>query len=142
MTSDHLLQPQTGQVPHGSNPVSAPFWEGCAKHELRYQRCLDCQRDNFPPTEHCRYCLSGQLDWATSCGLGEIYSWTVVHRPVTAAFTAPYAPAIVTLREGYQMLTNIVGISGDDLRVGLPVGVEFHAVNPELTLPYFTRDPS
>ena len=138
MTSHDLLQPQSGDVPHGSNPVSAPFWEGCTKHELRYQRCRDCEKANFPPTEHCRYCLSGQLDWDTSGGLGEIYSWTVVHRPVTAAFTAPYAPAIVTMREGYQMLTNIVGIAQDAVTVGLPVRVAFHAVNQELTLPYFT----
>jgi uncharacterized protein len=138
MTSDELLRPQSGQLPHGSNPVSAPFWGGCLKHELRYQRCRDCRQNNFPPAEHCRYCLSGQLDWVASEGLGEIYSWTVVHRPVTAAFAAPYAPAIVTLREGYQMLTNIVGVAAGDLAVGLPARVEFHAVNQELTLPYFT----
>ncbi|MDT5091684.1 MAG: hypothetical protein QOH60_1047 [Mycobacterium sp.] len=132
------LQPQSGHVPHGSNPVSAPFWAGCAEHELRYQNCGDCGQANFPPTEFCRYCLSGQLNWASSGGLGEIYSWTVVHRPVTAAFAAPYAPAIVTMSEGYRMLTNIVFTAERDLKVGLPVRVEFVAVNEELTLPYFT----
>jgi uncharacterized protein len=64
----------------------------------------------------------------------------VVHRPVTAAFAAPYAPAIVTLREGYQMLTNLIGVAVDDIAIGLPVEVQFYSLNPELTLPYFTKE--
>ena len=64
-------------------------------------------------------------------------SWTVVHRPVTAEFEPPYAPAIVTLDEGYQMLTNIVGVAPEDLAVGMPVQVQFHAVSADVTLPYF-----
>jgi uncharacterized OB-fold protein len=73
-------------------------------------------------------------------GVGEVYSWTVVHRPVTAEFAPPYAPAIVELREGYQILTNIIGVAADEVEVGLGVRVEFYSVNPDLTLPYFTKE--
>jgi uncharacterized OB-fold protein len=132
------LRPQTGPVPHAHSHVSAAFWEGCRSAELRYQRCEACGLSNFPPTEHCRQCISADLSWQQSGGLGEIYSWTVVYRPVTAEFAPPYAPAIVTLDEGYQMLTNIVGIEPDSVQIGLRVQVEFHAVGPDLTLPYFT----
>ncbi|OMC47560.1 hypothetical protein A5745_10435 [Mycobacterium sp. IS-2888] len=141
MTSGKSLRPQTGPVPHASSPVSSPFWEGCQKGELRYQRCAACGQSNFPPTEHCRECLSHELRWEQSGGAGEIYSWTVVHRPVTAEFAPPYAPAIVTLDEGYQMLTNIVGVAPDDLAVGMRVRVQFHAVGADVTLPYFTGVP-
>ena len=78
------------------------------------------------------------MRWTQSGGVGEIYSWTVVHRPVTPEFEPPYAPAIVTLDEGYQILTNIVGVAPEDLAIGMRVRVEFHAVDPDLTLPYFT----
>lgn len=132
------LRPQSGPVPYASSRVSAPFWEGCRSGELRYQRCEACGLSNFPPTEHCRQCLSADLSWQRSGGGGEIYSWTVVHRPVTAEFAPPYAPAIVTLDEGYQILTNIVGIAPDSVKIGLRVEVEFHAVGPDVTLPYFT----
>ncbi|MBW0019601.1 MAG: OB-fold domain-containing protein [Mycobacterium sp.] len=132
------LQPQTGPVPHSSTPTTAPFWDGCREGELRFQRCGECGEANFPPIENCRYCLSDKLSWHTSGGHGEIYSWTVVHRPVTPEFVAPYAPAIVTLREGYQMLTNIVGVQAATLRVGLPVRVEFRSLAGDLVLPYFT----
>jgi uncharacterized protein len=132
------LQPQTESVPHASSQVSMPFWQGCRDGELRYQRCESCGESNFPPTEHCRQCLSAELRWTPSEGLGEIYSWTVVHRPVSPEFEPPYAPAIITMDEGYQMLTNIVGVAPEDLAVGLRVRVQFHAVGPDLTLPYFT----
>jgi uncharacterized OB-fold protein len=141
MSSENTLRPQTGPVPHASSPVSTPFWRGCQTGELRYQRCQACGLSNFPPTEHCRQCLSDELRWEQSGGVGEIYSWTLVHRPVTAEFAPPYAPAIVTLDEGYQMLTNIVGVAPDDLAIGMRVRVQFHAVGPDVTLPYFTGVP-
>lgn len=128
-------------MPYASSPVSAPFWAGCRSHELRYQRCGACGLANFPPAEHCRGCLSAELTWARSEGAGEIYSWTVVHRPVTAIFESPYAPAIVTLDEGYQMLTNIVGVPPEAVVIGLRVQVQFHAVEPDVILPYFTGQP-
>jgi uncharacterized protein len=132
-----LLRPQTGPVPHAASQISLPFWQGCRSGELRYQRCEACGLSNFPPTEQCRQCLSAELRWKQSSGLGEIYTWTVVRRPVTAEFEPPYAPAIVTLDEGYQMLTNIVGVAPDDLAIGMRVQVQFHAVGPDVTLPYF-----
>jgi uncharacterized OB-fold protein len=60
---------------------------------------------------------------------------------VTADFEPPYAPAIVTLDEGYQMLTNIVGVAPEELAIGMGVQVQFHTPDPQLTLPYFTRSP-
>jgi uncharacterized OB-fold protein len=137
MTSDPL-RPQTGPVPHASSQVSVPFWRGCQSGELRYQRCEACGLSNFPPTERCRHCLSAELVWKQSRGFGEIYSWTVVRRPVTAEFEPPYAPAIITLDEGYQMLTNVVRVAPDELAIGMRVHVQFHTVGPDVTLPYFT----
>jgi uncharacterized protein len=135
------LQPQPGPVPHASSHLSLPFWQGCRAGELRFQRCAACGLPNFPPTEHCRECLAPELKWERSGGHGEIYSWTVVHRPVTAEFRPPYAPAIITLDERYQMLTNIVGVPPDELAIGMRVRVQFHAVGPDVTLPYFTGAP-
>ncbi|WP_297792944.1 OB-fold domain-containing protein [Mycobacterium sp.] len=139
MTSDPL-RPQNGPVPHASSHVSGPFWEGCRSRQLRYQRCEACGLANFPPAEHCRQCLSDDITWRQGSGRGEIYSWTVVYRPVTAEFEPPYAPAIITLDEGYQMLTNVVGVPPEDVDVGRRVRVQFHDVGPDVTLPYFTAD--
>ncbi|MHA7651477.1 Zn-ribbon domain-containing OB-fold protein [Mycobacterium sp. ML4] len=139
MSADNVLRPQRGCVPHSESRVSAPYWQGCRAQELRYQRCAECGTANFPPTEHCRECLAISMVWTRSGGRGEIYSWTVVYRPVTADFESPYAPAVVTLDEGYQMLTNIIGVAPVELSVGMRVRVEFHTAGTDLTLPYFTK---
>ncbi len=137
--TDQLLAPQNGPLPPAiAGSLTAPFWDGCAEGVLRYQLCEHCGEALFPPAEHCRHCLSESLIWQAGTGHGEIYSYTIVYRPVTAAFRAPYAPAIVDLAEGYQMLTNIVGLRPDQLDVGIPVRVKFHQVSDDLWLPYFT----
>ena len=62
-------------------------------------------------------------------------------RPQTPAFTVPYAPIIVELEEGWQMLSNLVGCEHDEVHVGLPVEVVFHALADGSTLPYFQPRP-
>jgi hypothetical protein len=91
----------------------------------------------FPPAEQCRGCLGGELAWGVSSGCGTVYSWTVVHRPATPAFEVPYAPAIVDVAEGFQLLTNLVDVAPEDITAGMPVAVRFVAVTDSLTLPYF-----
>ena len=85
----------------------------------------------------CRVCVSPDLEWVPSAGKGTVYSWTIVWRPQTPAFDVPYAVAIVDVAEGYQMLTNIIGVDPDELRVGMPVRVDFREVDAQLWLPYF-----
>jgi hypothetical protein len=49
----------------------------------------------------------------------------------------PYNVAIVELEEGPRLITNIVGCSSEDLRVGMEVEVVFEDVTEEITLPKF-----
>jgi uncharacterized OB-fold protein len=133
-----LLVPQPGPLPVGPpSALALPFWEGAAAGELRYIRCSACGQADFPAAPNCRNCLSGSLTWEVSAGLGTVYSYTIVWRPVTPAFVTPYAPAIVDLDEGYSLMTNLIGLDSDDVAVGLRVGVEFDSVGDGLTLPYF-----
>jgi uncharacterized protein len=90
-----------------------------------------------PPAQTCRRCLGTDLTWDRSAGAGILYSRTVVCRPVTPAFDVPCAPAIVDLDEGYQMMTNLIGLAPDAVSPGLAVQVEFHETGGGLHLPYF-----
>jgi uncharacterized OB-fold protein len=121
-------------------PVSQPFWEGCARGELLFQRCRACSAITFPASEVCRMCLSQDLDWQRSSGSGVLYSWTVVWRPATPAFTTPYAPAIVALDEGFQMLSNVIDADVEQLAVDLPLQVTFRLVG-DVHLAYFAPVP-
>ncbi len=133
-----LLVPQTGPIPRPHpGPVSAPYWEGCALGELRFQRCTDCGGATHTPASMCAHCTSSALDWEVSSGIGDIYSWTTVWRPVTPAFTVPYTAVIVDMEEDWRILSNLVECEHDAAFVGMPVEVVFHPLDEGIVLPYF-----
>ena len=132
------LDPQTGPLPiSGRDALNDPFWDGALAGELRYPRCSACGAADFPAAPHCRFCLEDALAWQVSSGAGTVYSYTVVWRPVTPEFSTPYAPAIIELAEGYFLMTNLVGLDSDDIRVGMAVSVSFVTLEGGVTLPYF-----
>jgi uncharacterized OB-fold protein len=132
-----LLAPQPDGIPLPTvTEVSAPFWDGCARGELLFQRSV-CGRIIWIPEATCRWCGSDEHTWERGAGKGEVYSWSVAYRPVSPAFHAPYAAVIVALDEGYRILSNLVGCEVDDVREGLRVRVVFRAYEGGITLPLF-----
>jgi uncharacterized protein len=134
----------TALVPHPEGiplpqptATSEPYWDGCKRGELLFQRCQSCGRAIFNPAPICRWCTSSKLEWERSQGIGTVYSWTEVWRPQTPAFATPYVPAIIDLDEGYQMIANVIGCEHDAVKVGMRVSVEFHPIGEGLMLPYF-----
>jgi hypothetical protein len=135
-----VLVPQREGIPlPETSPVSEPFWDACARHELIFQRCGDCDAAVFVPSLVCRQCTSRDLTWARSAGRGTLYSWSVVWRPQTPEYEVPYAPIIVEIDEGYRMLSNLVGCEAEDIEPHLRLRVAFRQVGA-LTLPYFTPE--
>ena len=117
--------------------ISAPHWEGCRQGELRVQHCRACGKYVFIPQPTCTDCLSSDLDWVTSSGRGQLYSYTVVHRPQQPSFETPYVVAIVELDEGFHMLTNLIDCPEHAIAVGMPLEAVFKPLSEEITLPYF-----
>lgn len=121
--------------------VSQPYWDAVQRHELVFQRCRECQSATHTPSLLCANCMSRNLEWEKSCGVGTIYSWTVVHRPVTPSFHVPYAPIIVEITEPdgvkWFILSALIDCDDSDLAVGLNVEVVFTAASDGLILPYF-----
>jgi uncharacterized OB-fold protein len=133
-----MLGPQTGAIPPPTpSALSQPFWDGCARGELLYQRCDVCGHATHTPAFICSNCGSESLRWERSSGRGTIYSWTTVWRPQMPAFEVPYVAIIVDVEEGWQLLSNLIGCTVDDVEVGLPVEVEFHPIPGDFVLPYF-----
>jgi uncharacterized OB-fold protein len=118
---------------------SRPFWEGCRRHELVLQRCADCGTVRHRPRALCPACLSGQIEWIRASGRGAVYSFTVTHQNQAPAFrrAVPYVLAYVELEEGVRMLTNVVGCEPGQVRVGMPVQVEFVDLDEERSIPRF-----
>lgn len=119
--------------------VTRPFWEAARQNRLLIQRCPNCGAHQFFPQAHCRGCLSDRLEWVESKGKGTLYSFTVIHRPPASAFEkdVPYTVALIDLDEGCRMLSNIVEVSPEAVRIGMPVEVLFEEITPEISLPKF-----
>jgi len=56
-----------------------------------------------------------------------VYSYTVIRKVANEYKQAtPFVVAYVELAEGPRIMTNIVGCDVDEVRVGMPVAIEFH----------------
>jgi uncharacterized OB-fold protein len=83
--------------------------------------------------------MSSEVEWVRCSGRGTVYTFTVTHQNHAPGFreALPYVLACVELEEGVQMLTNVVGCAPDDVRIGMPVEVEFEDVTDEIAIPRF-----
>jgi uncharacterized OB-fold protein len=116
------------------NRDNAGFWEGVQRHQLLIQRCTDCGTLRHPWLPGCNAC--GGPDWDTieASGEGTVYSYVVMHHPPFPAFAesdhaadaaGPYAVGLIELAEGVRIVSNVVGVPYDKVRIGLPVRLEF-----------------
>lgn len=108
-------------------PESQPFWDGCARGELRYQRCRDCGAVQPLPRGLCERCHGKALDWRVASGHGRILSYTIVHRAPTPAWRddVPYVIALIDLDEGFRLMVNLAGGEQPGLAIGAAVGIDF-----------------
>jgi hypothetical protein len=122
-----------------ADAVSLPFWQAAAAHRLVVQRCTGCGHMRLPPAPICPECRSAAWDWKEVSGRGEVYTYTVVHRPIAAGQPLPFVIAVVALEGagGVRMISNLVGASPDELAIGLPVELVWEDMSAELALPRF-----
>ena len=85
----------------------------------------------------CPSCRSLAADAVKASGRGTVYSYCKPHEPRLPGLDPGYVVALVELAEGTRLVTNLIGIDPAGVRIGLPVEVEFVAVDPDLTLPMF-----
>ena len=111
------------------------FWDGTARRELRIQRCGECGALRHPPGPVCQDCGAAKPEYVVAAGTGEVYSYVVHHRPPVPGRQAPFVVALVQLTEGVRVVAELLGMPPDQVRVGMPVQVDFVRVDDELTLP-------
>ena len=128
----------TKPLPRGED-LNGEFYQFCRQHELRFQRCDNCQHWRHMPRASCPHCQSLNWSWQCASGKGKVFSWTVSHRALNPGFAdeLPYASVIVEMEEGVRMVSNLVDIDLNDLRIDLPVQVFFEDVDDNISLPKF-----
>ncbi|GGO72735.1 bifunctional MaoC family dehydratase N-terminal/OB-fold nucleic acid binding domain-containing protein [Nonomuraea cavernae] len=114
------------------------FWfEAAREHRLVIQRCAACQALRHPPGPCCPEC--GSFDWDTveASGRGHVHSFVVSHHPRHPAFEYPLVVAVVELAEGTRLITNLAGVTPDEVEIDLPVTLDWLDADPGLSLPVF-----
>jgi uncharacterized OB-fold protein len=113
------------------------FFEGLERGELLVRRCRTCGRDQHPPLPMCPACGGLEWDARPAATTGTVYTFTVTHHPRFPGFEMPLVVALVELDEpaGVRLVTNLRGVDPEAVRIGLPVEIDFVALDPDLTLP-------
>ncbi|MBP6104895.1 MAG: bifunctional MaoC family dehydratase N-terminal/OB-fold nucleic acid binding domain-containing protein [Steroidobacteraceae bacterium] len=128
------------QLPHPRPAItrdSAFFWEGLNQRKLLVRKCGECERLHHPPGPMCPECQS--LEWtALQCsGRGKIHSFVVVHQPQIPGFKYPLPVALVDLEEGVRVVANLLDIQPGEVRIDMPVEVQFVEVEKDFVIPAF-----
>lgn len=133
-----MSQTATKPVPV-PDEISAPFFNGAREGKLMLQHCSGCDQWSFPVRERCPRCFATKLEWRQASGRGTLYTFTVMHQVMNPGFAsaAPYNVAQVDLEEGVRMVSNVVGIRNDALRVGMKLEAVFEDGGEGISLPKF-----
>lgn len=119
---------------------SSAFWQGGESGRLMIHRCNTCRRFFHPPAPICPFC--GSLDVApqATSGRGRIATYTINHQAWKPELATPYVVAIVELDDqpGLRLLSNVVELVPDQVRIGMPVHVTFEQ-HEDVWLPLFKK---
>jgi uncharacterized OB-fold protein len=132
--TDHTAPP----APHLTD-WNRPYFDAAAAGRLVLQLCGQCRKTIYYPRIACPSCLSSELTWEPTSGLGSIYSYTVVWRPGNPAFN-PYIPIVIVavqLDDGPLMIANLEHCDSDAVEIGMAVEVCFSAIEGGPVLPRF-----
>lgn len=130
---------QAGRPLPDTRGAAGRFWAAAARGHLEVQWCDRCQQGIFPPRAVCHRCGNPEVTWREVPGRGTVYSYTVVRRARSPYFQGkePYVVALVDLDAGGRMMTNLVDVAPDQVRVGMRVSVTYEAVTDQIGLPLF-----
>ncbi|MDR7303909.1 bifunctional MaoC family dehydratase N-terminal/OB-fold nucleic acid binding domain-containing protein [Haloactinomyces albus] len=137
-SSEQPSEQPGAQRPRPALNADNRFWFDAAReHRLLIQRCTACLTLRHPPGPCCPECRSFDWDTVEACGRGSVHSFVVNHHPRHPAFEYPLIVAVIELAEGTRLISNLVGIAPGDVRVDMPVTLEWLDADPELSLPVF-----
>lgn len=125
-------------IPH-PDPLTAPYWQGALEGKFMLPHCASCGRHHFYPRSACPHCGGTGIAWSSASGRGTVYSYSVVHRAPSAAFKddVPYVVAIVATEEGPHLLSRVVGVAPEAVRIGMRLRVRIDKLSEEAALPVF-----
>jgi uncharacterized protein len=119
--------------------LSAPFFDGARDGRIMLQHCTGCTKWSFPVRERCPHCFASKLEWRPASGRGTLYTFTIMHQVMNPGFASsvPYNVAQIDLEEGVRMVSNVIGVGNDELKIGMKLEAVFEDAGDNIRLPKF-----
>lgn len=127
MTVDAGYQRPQLRLAPSPTAESRAFWTGGQRGELLIYRCHGCGHFFHPPGPACWRCRSTDVAPEPVSGRGKVATYTVNRQPWIPGFEPPYIVAMVELDDepDVRLITNVVGVSEQDIQIGMAVEVFF-----------------
>ena len=113
---------------------SASMWRRIkSRYNLIGSICKTCNTVYFPSRTVCKKCgRNTKMEEKQLKGLGEIYSFTIIHTPPDGfKDVAPYAIAAVKFEEGPIVEGHLVNVKKDKIEIGMKVKTIFRKMITE-----------
>lgn len=106
-------------TPFSGDGPYAEYVKAMAAGIFKIQKCSDCGEYIYYPRVLCNHCGSAKLAWEQATGKGTVYSTSIVRQKPEHG--PDYNITLVDLEEGPRMMTRIVDMAPEDIRIGMPV---------------------
>ncbi len=101
-------------------------------YRLEAGRCKNCEKIFYPPRLVCSKCNGREFKNFNMKFTGKVVTHTVIRTPSDEfAGEAPFALGIVQMDDGPRLTTQIVDVPFDEIRIGMPVKLEFRRISSE-----------
>jgi hypothetical protein len=113
--------------------TSPRYWrEIPQRYRLEGGRCTTCGKIHYPPRLICPECKGRAFETVALPLDGKVLTYTVVHvGPSGFSDETPYALGIIELAGGVRLMSQIVDVDLESLKVGMPVRMEFRCIQKE-----------
>ena len=132
--------PEKAKPREGPSPdlEQARYWAATLEGRLLIQRCANGHHQLYPRA----FCITCRepVEWVEASGFGTVYSFTVLrqHHSRSLRHLLPLVVALVDLAEGPRIMTHLIDVDPENVRVGMRVEVYFERVSDTAALPLFT----
>ena len=101
-------------------------------YRLEAARCRTCGKAFFPPRLVCNKCNGRQFEHFDMKRTGKVVTHTIIRTPSDEfSGQAPFALGIIQMDDGPRLTSQIVDLPFEDVRIGMPVRLEFRRISSE-----------
>ena len=113
--------------------IPASAWRAYPQtYRLEAARCAKCEKTQFPPRLVCSKCKGREFTRFDMKGSGKVVTHTIIRTPSDEySGEAPFVVGIIQMDDGPRLTMQIVDCSFDEIKIGMPVKLEFRRIYAE-----------